>query len=142
MAKKTTELEPQAGKLARELPEPLKEASVLIRAAKQLYVWVREHLGRVAAIAAVCGLAGIVVGIVVWWKWPELRERPGIEPLVEWFEELTTISTCSGQNFCVAVADLQNDSDDKFGGAIVDAVENLQDIASPQAGRVRPPVSR
>jgi len=131
MAKKTTELEPQADKPSEELPEPLGEASALIRAAKQLYVWVREHLGRVAAIAAVCGL----VVIVVWWKWPELRERPGIEPLVEWFEELTPIATCSGQNFCVAVADLQNDSNDKFGGAIVDAVENLQDIASPQAGQ-------
>jgi hypothetical protein len=130
MAEKTTEQEPQADKPAEKLPEPLEEASVLVNAGKQLYVWVRKRWGRVAAVAAVFLL---VVGLV-WWGWPELKERPGIEPLVEWLEQLTPIPVCSGQNFCVAVADLQNDSDNKFGGAIVDAVENLQGIASPQPG--------
>jgi hypothetical protein len=80
MAKKTTTLD--AGKSTEKLPEPLEEARSLFNAGKQLYVWVREHLGRVAAIAAVCGL----VVIVVWWQSPELRKRPGIEPLVEWVE--------------------------------------------------------
>jgi hypothetical protein len=73
--------------------------------------------------------------VLVWLGWAELREVPGIEPLAEWLEEITTpIPTCGGQDFCVAVADLQNDPDDKFGGEIVDAVENLQDIANPPSG--------
>jgi tetratricopeptide (TPR) repeat protein len=131
MAKKGASHEVRADTPAEKLPEPLEEVRGLVNTGKQLYVWVRKRGGRVAAIAAVCGL----VVIVIWWKWPELRERPGIEPLVEWFEQLTPIPTCSGHNFCVAVADLQNDSDNKFGGAIVDAVENLQDITSPQAGQ-------
>src|SRR5229473_8466346 len=123
--------ESRSDKASEKLPEPLEEASGLVKAGKQLYVWVRKRWGRVAAVAAVF----LLVVVLAWWGWPELRERPGIEPLVEWFEQLTPIPVCSGQNFCVAVADLQNDSDNKFGGAIVDAVENLQDIASPQAGR-------
>jgi hypothetical protein len=131
MANKRPSHQPRADKPAEKLPAPLEEASGLVNAGKQLYVWVRRRRGRVAAVAAVC-LLGVAL---VWWGWPELRERPGIEQLVEWFEQLMPISTCSGQNFCVAVADLQNDYDNKFGGAIVDAVENLQDIASPQAGR-------
>src|SRR5215472_17133145 len=131
MAKKGTSPKPRADKPSEKLPEPLEEASGLVNAGKQLYVWVRKRWGRIAAVAAVCLLGTALI----WWGWPELRERPGIELLVEWFEQLTPIPTCSGQNFCVAVADLQNDSDNKFGGAIVDAVENLQDIASPQARR-------
>lgn len=77
-----------------------------------------------------------MVAALIWWKWPELKERPGIEPLAEWLEEITTpIPACAGQNFCVAVAELQNDPDNKFGGAIVDAVENLQDLTSAPAGQ-------
>ena len=46
---------------------------------------------------------------------------------------LTPIPTCSGRNFCVAVAELQKDPNDKFGDAIVDAVENLQgEITGPE----------
>jgi hypothetical protein len=131
MANNEHSREPRSDKDSEKLPEPLEEASGLVKASRQLYVRVRKRWGRVAGIATVC----LLVVVVVWWKWPELKERPGIEPLVEWFEQLTPIPVCSGQNFCVAVADLQNDSDNKFGGAIVDAVENLQGIASPQVRR-------
>src|SRR5262249_592457 len=58
---------------------------------------------------------------------------PGIEQIVERFEHFTPIPTCSGQNFCVAVADLQNDRDDRFGGAILDAIEHLEaETAEPK----------
>src|SRR5689334_5879844 len=120
MAKKRTAHQPPADKPAEKLPEPLEEASGLVNAGKQLYVWVRKRWGRIAAVAAVC-LLGVAL---VWWGWPELRERPGIAQVVAWFAQLTPIPACSEQNFCVAVADLQNDPDNKFGGAIVVAVEN------------------
>ena len=130
MAKKGTSPKPRADKPSEKLPEPLEEASGLVNAGKQLYVWVRKRWGRVAAVAAVC-LLGVAL---VWWGWPELRERPGVEQVVEWFEQLTPIPTCSGQNFCVAVAELQRDPDNKFGDRVADEVEKLQDIVSPQEG--------
>lgn len=121
--------ESSSDKASEKLPEPLEEASGLVKAGKQLYVWVRKRWGRVAASVAVL-LLGVVL---VWWEWPELRERPGIERVVAWFEQLTPIPTCSGRNFCVAVAELQKDPNDKFGDAIVDAVENLQgEITGPE----------
>jgi hypothetical protein len=94
MAKKGTSHEARADKPAEKLPEPLEQA----RSLKQLYVWVRKRWGRVAAVAAVCFL----VAAVVWWKWPEIKERPGIAQVVAWFAQLTPIPTCSEQNFCVA----------------------------------------
>jgi hypothetical protein len=131
MAKKWNSKAPEAGESSGKLPEPLEQASGLLNAVRQLYAWVRKRWGRAAGGLIVCG----VLVALVWWGWPELKERPGIEPLAEWFEEIITpIPACGGQNFCVAVANLQNDPDDKFGAAIVDAVENLQDIASRMAG--------
>jgi hypothetical protein len=117
--------ESRSDKVSEELPEPLKKASGLLNAGKQLYVRVEKRWGRGAAIAVIGLLVGLVGGLLVWWKWPDIKQRPGIEQVVEWVKQLTPVPTCSGQNFCVAVADLQNDSDNHFSGWIVDAVENL-----------------
>jgi hypothetical protein len=102
---------------SKKLPESMEKASGIFNARKKLYTQVRERHGPVAAFAAVCLVVMVFGGLFVWWKWPELKERPYVEEVVEWFKQWTPIPTCSGQNFCVAVADLQNDSDNKFGGA-------------------------
>jgi hypothetical protein len=130
MAKKGHLEPPQAGEPPGMLPEPLEQASGLLNAVRQVYAWGRKH-GLIAGVAAVCRL----LAVLIWWGWPELKERPGIEPLAEWLKEIMTpLPACAGQNFCVTVANLQKDTDDRFGGAIVDAVENLQSLASPQEG--------
>jgi len=119
---------------AKKLPELFEIALVPVNVAKKLFAGAEKRWGRIWAIVLVAVFVLVAMPLSIWLAWPELKEIPGIEQLAEWLgEKLTPIPTCSGQNFCVAVADLQNDSNNKIGGWIVDAVENLQDIASPQA---------
>jgi tetratricopeptide (TPR) repeat protein len=91
-----------------QLPESLEKARQLYETEKQ-YERGRKHWGRLTAAILIFIL---VIGLI-WRGWPEIRRRP-------------SIPACEGQNFCVAVAQVQNDPDDKFGTVIVDALESLQ----------------
>jgi hypothetical protein len=95
------------------LPEPLEKVVVLYRTVRRIAAGVRARWGYLPA-----GLVVVVVVLALTWlAWPEIRERPGVRPAVMWLKQhLTSIPTCGAKNFCVAVADLQNDPDDRFGG--------------------------
>jgi hypothetical protein len=85
-----------------KLFEPFEKAGELYEILRRIFTWVRTRAGVLAGGVAVVLL---VLGLI-WWEWPDIRERPGVEQAVGWLKYLETIPRCGGENFCVAVADL------------------------------------
>jgi tetratricopeptide (TPR) repeat protein len=126
MLKKSRNVNSRPRGSPEKLPEPLEKASGLYDTIRQIFILVRARWGRLAAGVAVV----LLVSGLLWWAWPDIKERPGVEQIVEWLEQLTPIPTCDERNFCVAVAELGQDSTDRFGSAIVDQLENLQGMVT------------
>ena len=75
--------------------------------------------------AAACGL--------VWWKWKDIKERPGVESLLHWFKR-KPIPKARADRLTIAVARLINDKDREHETLVVDELADFEGVEMIRAG--------
>jgi hypothetical protein len=133
MAKKSRQSEPQPPQPEKR-PEPLEKASGLYETGKRIYQGVYVRWGRLPAVVVVV----LVIMMILWWKWPDIKERPGVEPVMGWLEQLTPVEGprqdqvllphVDPGKFTVFVADLDHDEGNNARDVIVSILEDTAGI--------------
>jgi hypothetical protein len=78
------------------------------------------------ALAAACGF--------LWWKWKDIKERPGVEPVIKWFKR-KPIPKAPADRLTIAVAQLNNDKDREHESLLVDELGHFEGVETRSIGR-------
>jgi tetratricopeptide (TPR) repeat protein len=73
-------------------------------------------------------------GGLLWWKWKDIKERPGIEPLTKWFQR-RPIPRAPADRLTIAVAQLVNDKDREHETLLVDELGHFEGVETQSTGR-------
>src|SRR5512135_3392905 len=94
---------------ARPAPDPAmpKPPVEWLAQALEWLRWLWQRLGWRAAL----GIGPVIVGLVVWWNWKDIRERPGIQAVVDWFAQ-EPLPQADPDKFSIAITHLNGDSGD------------------------------
>jgi tetratricopeptide (TPR) repeat protein len=97
----------------------------------------RETAGKLVndvgwSLAVVIVLA--IAGGLLWWKWKDIKERPGIESLLGWFKR-KPIPRAPADRLTIAVAQLANDKDREHETLLVDELGHFEGVETRSIGR-------
>lgn len=112
-------LDEQKARTARleEVPKPPVEWLAQIM---EWLRWVWQQFGGWAAL----GIVPVIVGLVVWWNWKDIRERPGIQALVAWFKQEPLPQADPGK-FNLALTHLNGDSGQEIEKLVYEALSEV-----------------
>jgi hypothetical protein len=64
----------------------------LLSGGKAAFDWLRNRLGTFLAVVIVLLLGGGSISVTVWWNWKEIKERPYVDSIVAYFENVHLIN--------------------------------------------------
>jgi hypothetical protein len=107
---------------------------------QQMIDWFSSVVESAAELAKRVGwpLAVLIVlasaGGLLWWKWKDIKERPGIEPLTKWFKR-NRIPRAPTDRLTIAVAQLVNDKDREHETLLADELGAFEGVETRRIGR-------
>jgi hypothetical protein len=81
----------------------------------------------------------VAASVALWWFWKDIKERPGIAPLTEFFKDWfkrKPVPKARPDRLTIAVARLGNDKDREHEKLLADELEHFEGVETRRAGRV------